>query len=118
MIDASAIAEIIETYQKYGWILRRVLLTHESDKKLHPNRRQLFGDIEIIDSAIDAAWFSRPPKSGGVAWELRYLGNIPYALLENLDENDAEFENVINGVELRLRETISEKIQLDNGAVR
>ena len=118
MIETSAIAEIIATYQKYGWILRRVLLTKTSNKKLGDDKNALFGDVAIIDSAIDAAWFSRPPESGGVAWELRYLGDIPYALLENVDENDPEFVNTLTGVELRLHETISAKIQLDNGAAR
>lgn len=118
MIDAQAIAEIIATYQKYGWFLRRVLLTRDSDKMLQAAKDELFGDVEIVDSAIDAAWFSRPPKSDGVVWELRYFGNIPYALLENVDENDPEFENILSGIELRLRETIAQKIQLDNGAER
>ena len=109
MIDADAIAGIVTTYEKHGWILRRVLLTKDSHKKLHKDKSGLFGDVDIFVSTIDAAWFSRPPKSGGTVWELRYLGNIPYALLENLDENSAEFENNIRAVELRLREAVSSK---------
>jgi len=110
MTDASAIAEIIATYQKYGWILRRVLLNKESLKKLECEKNGLFGDVAIVDSDINAAWFSRPPKTGSVAWEIRYLGNIPFALLENVDEEDEQFENILSSVELRLRETITAKI--------
>lgn len=110
MTDASTIAEIIKTYQKYGWILRRVLLTSESGKKLQQHKNTIFGDAAIVDSVIDAAWFSRPPKSGGVAWEVRYLGDIPFALLEKVDEEDEQFENILRDVEVRLCETISAKI--------
>jgi len=109
MIDECGIGEIIATYHKYGWILRRVLLSAELNKKLGNEKARLFGDVAITDSIIDAAWFSRPPKSGGVAWEIRYLGNIPYALLENLDENDPGFENLLQEIELRLRESIAIK---------
>ncbi len=109
MIDASEIAEIIATYHKYGWILRRVLLTSSLNKKLGKNKDALFGDVTITDSLIDAAWFSRPLQKGGVVWEVRYLGDIPYALLEKADENDPEFENILQGVEERLRESIAMK---------
>ncbi len=109
MVDASSVVEIIATYQKYGWILRRVLLTKTLAKKHHENTNTLFGDVPIIDAGIDAAWFSRPPKGGGVAWELRYLGDIPFALLENIDESNPAFENILGGVELRLSEAISAK---------
>lgn len=108
MPDAKAIAETITTYEKHGWILRRVLLTKESNRKLQ-DKSELFSDVAVVDSSIDAAWFSRPPKSGGVAWEIRYLGDIPYALLEMVDENDPKFENILSGIELRLRQAISSK---------
>ena len=109
MIDSRGIGEIIATYHKYGWILRRVLLSAELDKKLGNDKNTLFGNVAITDSVIDAAWFSRPPQVGGVAWEIRHLGDIPYALLENADENDPEFENILQGVEERLRESIAAK---------
>ncbi len=109
MIDALSIAEIIATYQKYGWILRRVLLTKELKQALHGSSSDLFAGIDVCDSAIDAAWFSRPPQDGVVAWEIRYLGNFPFALLEKVDENDPKFDNVLSSIELRLRETISAK---------
>ena len=109
MIDSRGIGEIIATYHKYGWILRRVLLSAALDKKLGKDKDSLFNDVAITDSVIDAAWFSRPPQEGGVAWEIRYLGGIPYALLENADENDPQFENILQGVEERLCESIALK---------
>lgn len=102
MIDASAIAAIIATYQTHGWILRRVLLSPALINALGAGKDTLFGDVPITDSSIDAAWFSRPPKIGAVAWELRYLGDVPYALLSNADENTPEFEAILQGIEEQL----------------
>lgn len=113
MIDASAIAEIVVTYQKHGWILRRVLLSSATNKKLGKDKKQLFGDAAIAESEIDAAWFSRPPMKGGVAWEIRYLGELPCALLEKVDEYDPEFENILQQIESRLSEWTSKKNRLD-----
>ena len=109
MIDAPAIAEIIATYQKYGWILRRVLLTPALVTKLGKEKDALFGDAAITGTAVDAAWFSRPPEPGDVAWEVRYLGDTPYALLVKVNENDPEFENMLHGVEEQLREYVAAK---------
>jgi len=109
MIDADGVRELIETYKKYGWILRRVLLTDALDKSLGSNKEQLFGDVPVNISDLDAAWFSRPPKSGPIAWEIRYLGDIPYALLENVDEAGAKFETILQAVEGRLRRSIAAK---------
>jgi hypothetical protein len=110
MFDAEKIEEIIATYKKYGWMLRRVLLTKASCKNFEPDKNALFADVPIAESAIDAAWFSRPPKPGAVSWELRYLGDIQYALLENLDENDPEFENILHSVDQRLHDALAAKI--------
>lgn len=109
MIDACAIREIITIYQKHGWVLRRVLLSAGLKKALGKGKDALFGDVPVADSNIDAAWFSRPPKSGRVSWEIRYLGDMPFALLENIDENAPEFENVLGSVESRLRDWIVSK---------
>ncbi|MFN0277308.1 MAG: hypothetical protein ACKVRN_01770 [Pyrinomonadaceae bacterium] len=109
MIDASAIAEIIATYNKYGWILRRVLLSDASNEKLGKHKETLFGEATISVSEIDAAWFSRPPDKNGVAWEIRYLGEPPYALLEKVNEGDAEFEKILRQTESRLNESLTQK---------
>lgn len=109
MINTTAISEIITTYQKHGWILRRVLLAPATNQDLYEHNKALFGDIKLSVAEIDAAWFSRPPKSGGVAWEIRHLGSLPFALLEKVNEDDADFETVLKGVEARLRKAIAAK---------
>ena len=109
MIDAAAIAETISTYNKYGWILRRVLLSAATEAKLGNSKNPLFGEAAITKSEIDAAWFSRPPREGSVAWEIRYLGETPFALLANIDENDPAFESSLREVESRLRESVARK---------
>jgi hypothetical protein len=70
---------------------------------------EIGSDIEVRHSAIDAAWFSRPPKTGETAWELRYLGDIPFALLEYVDEDSADFESKLAAVEARMADTIAKK---------
>ena len=109
MIDTDSISKIVATYQKHGWILRRVLLSAELKQSLGKQIDNLFSSVGVIESDIDAAWFSRPPKSGGVAWEIRYLGNIPLALLEKADENDPAFEKTLRNVESRLYECVAAK---------
>jgi len=114
MIDACSIRELLETYEKHGWILRRVLLSAALSKELGNETSGLFVNVPINDSDIDAAWFSRPPNPGGVAWELRYLGDIPYALLERLDENAPEFDEQLAAVESQLRDAVAKNNRLDN----
>ena len=102
MIDRAAIREIVNLYVKHGWLLRRVLLSASTKQSLK-SASDLFGDIPVIDSDIDAAWFSRPPVGGGVAWEIRNLSASPYALLANIDEYDSGFQDALNAVEAQLR---------------
>lgn len=109
MMELGNIREIVSTYERHGWMLRRFLLTSESKKSLLGPLTTEFGGIPVIDSALDAAWFSRPPADGGVAWELRYLGATPYALVESVDENRPDFEEALNIVELQLKETLAKK---------
>ena len=108
MIDVNAVSEVISTYRRYGWVLRRILLKRIEDGSSLAASIDL-GDAKIATSAINAAWFSRPPKAGPVAWEIRYLGNIPFALLETLEENGSDFEYLLSKTEARLLEAISAK---------
>ncbi|MBP7416285.1 MAG: hypothetical protein KA831_06505 [Pyrinomonadaceae bacterium] len=103
MIDANEINEILAIYKKYGWELRRVLLTAE----VKENVGDIFTGVSVAESDIDAAWFSRPPQLGAIAWEIRHLSTAPYALLEHLDESDAGFEGALRAVETRLRDAVS-----------
>lgn len=107
MISEASIREIITTYTKYGWLLRRVLLTRSSRESMQADVS--FNEAPIYDADIDCAWFSRPPQPGGVAWELRYLGATPFALVENADETTPDFEAVLADVQQRLSSAIAER---------
>src|SRR6188768_4307926 len=109
MIDLESVREIAATYTKHGWLLRRVLLTTRSAKTLRASLESEFDNITISDSTIDAAWFSRPQKPGGVAWELRYLGMSQFALVEHANEDSDDFEDVLSEVEDRLMSAIAKK---------
>jgi hypothetical protein len=106
MIDARQIGEIIAVYEKHAWQLRRILLTAALKECLGNSITHLVDGVQVMDADIDAAWFSRPPRAGGVAWEIRHLSETPYALLENIDENSLGFEDELRRVETRLRENI------------
>lgn len=111
MIAAAVLGEIVQTYSKHGWILRRVLLTDSLHKSLGANVNGLFGDARIIRGVIDAAWFSRPPKKGAIAWEIRILSETPYALLEYVDENADNFEDKLREVESRLAAHVASGVE-------
>jgi hypothetical protein len=106
MIDLSGITEILETYKKYGWLLRRVLLTERARGSLGDHLKATFGGVPIVPSDIDAAWFSRNPQSGSIPWEIRHLSSNPYALVEHVDEASADFEAILADVEARLRSAV------------
>lgn len=114
MIDIAVIGEIIRTYAKHGWILRRVLLTAKVRRLLGDETSEVFGDAHVVESDIDAAWFSRPPKTGEVAWEIRHLSETPFALLEYVDESSNEFEDKLHEVESRLTKSVAANETLDN----
>jgi hypothetical protein len=109
MISAETVREIIAIYAKHGWVLRRVLLSAGLKRECASAAGELFGDVAVIDSDIDAAWFSRPPAAGGIPWEIRHLNSAPYALLENIDEFGPEFEDSLASVETRLRSAVAGK---------
>ena len=106
MIDLSGIADILATYRKYGWLLRRVLLTERLRGSIGDDIRATFGGVPIVPSDIDAAWFSRDPQSGSTPWEIRHLSANPYALVEHVDETSADFEATLADVEGRLRAAV------------
>ena len=90
MIDAKQVQEILTQYKKHGWKLSRVLLSAPTGKMLSASLEKLFGNTEIIQSDIDAAWFFRASDKGGEAWELRRLSGTPFALFEVFDADDDE----------------------------
>ena len=50
------ISEIIATYQRHGWELRRALLRPETRAVL---AAELFGQAAMSESDFDALWFAR-----------------------------------------------------------
>jgi hypothetical protein len=110
MTEPDKIREIIGTYEKHGWVLRRLMLTEKTLQTLaSDDRLTTFLSSVKQDRSLDMAWFSRPPRDGGVAWELRYLGEPPFALLETIDENSPDFEDSLRAVEERLKESTGSK---------
>lgn len=89
MISAGQIQEIIKQYEKYGWTLRRVLLSAPTLEDLGA-LEIAFGEISAATAEIDAAWFSRSSSGGDETWELRRLTGSPFALIEIFDADDDE----------------------------
>ena len=110
MITLEDFSEIVATYEKHGWLLRRVLLSANTRKSLN----EMPDDVDVLDSDIDAAWFSRPPKAGDVSWEIRSLGATPFALVQFVDEDSPDFEQVLEAVKQRMTDSLGQRKRLDN----
>ena len=65
-----------------------------------------FGGVAAEESDVDAMWFTRPSQGGREAWELRLVGDTPYALFELFepDEEEEDRRDVRREMEARLRE--------------
>jgi len=101
------IREIVETYQKYGWQLRRVLLRPETRAELEQQPMSV-GNAELVNSEVDGLWFSRNSHNNREAWELRLLAENPFALFETFepDETEEQREEMRREMEARLREQV------------
>lgn len=106
MLNTEQILEIIRLYTKHDWNLRRILLTSELRKELGDSLSSACDGSTIIDSEIDAVWFSRQSGKDNEAWELRRLDESPYALFEIFDADDEEQvrEEIRSEMEQKLRE--------------
>ncbi|HEY2847115.1 MAG TPA: hypothetical protein VGI80_04805 [Pyrinomonadaceae bacterium] len=104
MIAPPEFETLVATYIQHGWLLRRVVLQNTADVA-----EGLTPDISVRQSIIDAAWFSRPPNAGPIAWEIRYLGPTQYALVEHLDEAATDFEEKLHQTEQRLADAVNAK---------
>ena len=82
--------EIISTYRKHGWQLRRVLLSPERRAEILGQENSLWEGIRFDEAPIDALWFSRPSHENREAWELRLLAESPYALFETFEPDEDE----------------------------
>lgn len=100
------ITEILATYRKHGWRLKRALLRLETHAELVQSKREIFEDATVQESMVDALWFARPSHAGREAWELRLVAETPYALFETFEADEAEEdrEEVRREMEARLSE--------------
>lgn len=101
--------EIIATYQRHGWELRRALLKPGTRSDLGEHAAELFNEVKLIDSEIDALWFARPSHAGREAWELRLVAEHRYALFEafEADETEPECEEARMEMENKMREYLT-----------
>ena len=110
MIGEQQIREILAQYKKHGWNLRRVLLSAPIEENA---ARTLFGQTEIVPSKLNALWFSRASFAEREAWELRWLSDAPFALVEVFEADDEEDvrEDARQEMETRLLELASKPEQ-------
>jgi len=101
--------EIIATYRKHGWQLRRVLMATETRAEAGKGAGGLFDNVRIDDALIDGLWFSRTSHKNREAWELRLVADVPYALFETFAADQAEEarEEVRREMEARMREYLA-----------
>lgn len=102
--------EILATYRRHGWTLRRVLMRAETLGELRAEARDAaassFEGAAAAESDVDAMWFARGSQGRREAWELRLVAESPYALFELFEEDEEEEdrEDVRREMEARLRE--------------
>src|ERR1043166_6168595 len=86
------IKEIIATYQRHGWKLRRVLLRPTTRAEINQHADELLKEGRFVEAEFDALWFARSSHQGREAWELRLLAAQPYALFEAFEPDETEAE--------------------------
>ena len=107
MNPSDLIQEIIETYQKHGWQLRRVLLSPETRAQLKPETTSISA-AEMVEASVDGLWFSRGSHNQREAWELRLIAESPFALFETFehDETEEQREDMRREMEARMRDYV------------
>ena len=89
-MSAELCKEIIATYQRHGWKLKRVLLKPATRNDLQEHAVRLFNEAELIGAEFDALWFARPSHGGREAWELRLVAEQAYALFAAFEADETE----------------------------
>jgi hypothetical protein len=108
--------EIIATYQRHGWELKRVLIKPDTQNNLKD--AGMFSEAILSDAEFDALWFARSSQGGREAWELRLVTENPYALFAafETDETEEEREEARLEMEHQMREQVgSEKPAVASG---
>jgi hypothetical protein len=109
MGHSELISEIVGTYRKHGWYLRRLLLRPETlaELQVEPGFDSVLSDdVEMKEGDVDGLWFSRESHQQREAWELRLLAENPFALFETFekDETEEQREEMRREMEARLRD--------------
>ncbi len=96
--------EILAQYARHGWRPARLLARAETLAEL-AGVKGLEG-VAASESEVEAVWFTRPSAEGREAWELRLVGDTPYALFELFepDEDEEDREDVRREMEARLHD--------------
>ena len=94
--------DIIATYERHGWKLRRVLGRPETISIVFPVS-DLRRNAELRETDFDALWFARPSHAGREAWELRLVSEQPFALFEAFEADEAEEDREEARVEMENR---------------
>lgn len=97
---------IVEQYERHGWTLRRILLNKSEITATADDLKSLYPDASLVESDVDALWFSRPNRDTET-WELRRLSGTPFALLEVFNSNVSEDdrEESLRNIERRMAES-------------
>ena len=103
---------ILQTYSRHGWRLARVLASAGTFEELRREGDEASGGevrfegAPVEEAGVDAIWFKRPAQGGREAWELRLVGDIPYALFELFepDEDEEDREQVRREMEAEMKE--------------
>jgi hypothetical protein len=103
--------EIIATYQRHGWELKRVLVKPATRKDLSEQDPAVFNEAGLSEAEFDALWFARPSPGGREVWELRLLAQHPYALFAAFesDETEEEREEARLEMEHQMRDQVGPK---------
>ena len=107
------IKEIVSTYQKHGWQLRRALLRPETRDEFYAAcDSPTLNTIQVEDALVDGLWFSRASHAEREAWELRLVAENPFALFETFekDETEEQREEMRREMEARLREYLNKEV--------
>jgi len=105
-------SEALALYRKHGWQLERVLMSAETRDELRragaEGEAGTFEGVAVRGSEFDAMWFRRAAQGGREAWELRLVGEPPFALFElfEADEEEEDREDVRREMEARLAERV------------
>ena len=104
----SLIDDIVASYRKHGWSLRRVLLRPATRQELREPGSEFAAGVSVNEAEVDALWFSRPSHEQREAWELRLISENPFALFETFepDETEEDREDLRREMEARMREKL------------